>query len=117
MWSGWTGNILRLDLNEPLVTVETLDRKAAENFIGARGLGVKYLYNEIDPAVNALDARNKLIFATGPLTGTGAPGSSRYMVVTKGPLTGAIAHSSAGGAFASAIKWTRCWICLTGGLS
>jgi len=105
MWSGWTGNILRLDLNEPLVTVETLDRKAAENFIGARGLGVRYLYNEIDPAVNALDARNKLIFATGPLTGTGAPGSSRYMVVTKGPLTGAIAHSSAGGAFASAIKY------------
>ncbi|MDT8416139.1 MAG: aldehyde ferredoxin oxidoreductase N-terminal domain-containing protein, partial [Flavobacteriaceae bacterium] len=51
-----------------------------------------------------LDARNKLIFATGPLTGTGAPGSSRYMVVTKGPLTGAIAHSSAGGAFASAIN-------------
>jgi aldehyde:ferredoxin oxidoreductase len=85
--------------------VEALDRKAAENFIGARGLGVKYLYSEIDPAVNALDARNKLIFATGPLTGTGAPGSSRYMVVTKGPLTGAIAHSSAGGAFASAIKY------------
>jgi aldehyde:ferredoxin oxidoreductase len=105
MWNGWTGNILRLDLNEPLVTVETLDRNAAESFIGARGLGVKYLYNEIDPTVNALDARNKIIFATGPLTGTGAPGSSRYMVVTKGPLTDAIAHSSAGGAFASAIKY------------
>ena len=105
MWYGWTGNVLRLDLNEPLVTVETLDRKAAENFIGARGLGVKYLFGEIDPAINALDARNKLIFATGPLTGTGAPGSSRYMVVTKGPLTGAIAHSSAGGAFALAIKY------------
>jgi aldehyde:ferredoxin oxidoreductase len=105
MWYGWTGNVLRLDLNEPLVTVETLDRKAAEKFIGARGLGVKYLYNEIDPAVNALDSRNKLIFVTGPLTGTGAPGSSRYMVVTKGPLTGAIAHSSAGGAFSSAIKY------------
>ena len=105
MWYGWTGNILRLDLNEPLVTVEALDRKAAENFIGGRGLGIKYLYSEIDPAVNALDARNKIIFATGPLTGTGAPGSSRYMVLTKGPLTGAIAHSSAGGAFASAIKY------------
>ena len=105
MWHGWTGNILRLDLNEPLVTVETLNRKAAELFIGARGLGVKYLFNEIDATVNGLDSRNKLIFATGPLTGTGAPGSSRYMVVTKSPLTGAIAHSNAGGAFASAIKY------------
>ncbi len=105
MWHGWIGNVLRLDLSESLVTVETLDRNAAEMFIGARGLGVRYLFNEIDPAVNALDSRNRLIFATGPLTGTGAPGSSRYMVVTKGPLTGAIAHSSAGGAFASAIKY------------
>jgi aldehyde:ferredoxin oxidoreductase len=94
-----------LDLNEPLVTVEALDRRAAENFIGARGLALRYLYNEIDPAVNALDAHNKLIFATGPLTGTGAPGGSRYIVVTKGPLTGAIAHSSAGGALSLAMKY------------
>ncbi len=105
MWYGWTGNVLRLDLNKPLATVEGLNRRAAEDFLGARGLGLKYLYDEIDPAVDALDARNKLLFVTGPLTGTGAPGGSRYMVVTKGPLTGAIAHSSAGGAFASAMKY------------
>ena len=105
MWYGWTGNVLRIDLNEPRVTVETLDRRVAEDFIGARGMGVKYLYDEIDPRVDALDARNKLIFVTGPLTGTGAPGGSRYMVVTKGPLTGAIGESSAGGAFSSAIKY------------
>ena len=105
MWYGWTGNVLRVDLSEPLVTVEALNRQAAQSFIGARGLGVKYLYDEIDPRIDALDARNKLMFVTGPLTGTGAPGGSRYMLVTKGPLTGAIAHSSAGGAFASAIKY------------
>jgi aldehyde:ferredoxin oxidoreductase len=105
MWYGWTGNVLRLALDEPLVTMETLDRRIAENFIGARGVGVKYLYDEIDPAVDALDRRNKLIFGTGPLTGTGAPGGSRYMVVTKGPLSGAIAHSSAGGPFAMAMKY------------
>jgi aldehyde:ferredoxin oxidoreductase len=87
MWYGWTGNVLRVDLSQPLVTIEELDRRAAENFIGGRGLGVKYLYDEINPAVDALSPSNKLIFATGPLTGTGAPGGSRYMVVTKGPLT------------------------------
>ena len=105
MWYGWTGNILRVNLDEPLVTVETLDRSVAEDFIGARGIGVKYLFDEIDPRVDALDARNKLMFVTGPLTGTGAPGGSRYMLVTKGPQTGAIAHSSAGGAFSLAIKY------------
>jgi aldehyde:ferredoxin oxidoreductase len=105
MWYGWTGNILRINLDEPLVTVETLDRSVAEDFLGARGMGVKYLLDEIDPRVDALDARNKLMFVTGPLTGTGAPGGSRYMVVTKGPLTGAIAHASAGGSFALALKY------------
>ncbi len=105
MWYGWTGNVLRVNLSQPLVTIEVLDRPSAENFIGGRGLGVKYLYDEIDPAVDAMSPKNKLIFATGPLTGTGAPGGSRYMVVTKGPLTDAIAESSAGGAFAMAIKY------------
>ncbi|MFH1134847.1 MAG: aldehyde ferredoxin oxidoreductase family protein [Pseudomonadota bacterium] len=104
MWYGWTGNVLRIDLSKPLVTVENLNRRIAVDFLGARGLGVKYLYDEIDPAVDALSPRNKLLFVTGPLTGTGAPGGSRYMVVTKGPLTGAIAHSSAGGPLAMAIK-------------
>jgi aldehyde:ferredoxin oxidoreductase len=105
MWYGWTGNVLRVNLSQPLVTVELLDRLSAENFIGGRGLGVKYLYDEINPALDALSPDNKLIFVTGPLTATAAPGGSRYMVVTKGPLTGAIAESSAGGPFASAIKY------------
>lgn len=105
MWYGWTGNVLRVDLSRPLVTVEELDHRTAVDFIGGRGLGVKYLYDEIDPAADALGPRNKLIFATGPLTGTGAPGGSRYMVVAKGPLTGAIGEASAGGAFATAIKY------------
>jgi len=105
MWNGWTGNILRIDLSRPLVTIEELDRQCAVDFIGARGLGVKYLYDEIDPSIDALSPANKLIYATGPLTGTGAPGGSRYMVVTKGPLTGAIAESSAGGPLAMAIKY------------
>jgi aldehyde:ferredoxin oxidoreductase len=106
MWYGWTGNVLRVDLSQPLVTVEELDRRIAENFIGGRGLGVKYLYDEINPAtIDPLRGRNKLLFVTGPLTGTGAPGGNRYMVVTKAPLTGAIGESSAAGAFANAIKY------------
>jgi len=68
-------------------------------------LGVKYLYDEIDPKIDALSPDNKLLFVTGPLTGTAAPAASRYMVVTKSPLTGVIAESSAGGAFAPAMKY------------
>jgi len=104
MWYGWTGNVLRVDLEKPQVTVESLNPRVAEKYLGGRGLGIKYLYDEVDPTLDALDPRSKLLFATGPLTGTGAPGGSRYMVLSKSPLTGAIAHSSAGGALAMSLK-------------
>ena len=93
---GWTGKILRIDLTALTSSVEDLDRRVAEQYIGGLGLGAKYLYDEIDPAVDAFSAENKLLFATGPLTGTGAPAGNRYVVVTKSPLTGGIANSTAG---------------------
>ena len=68
------------------------------------GLGSKYLYEEMDPAADALSAENKIIFATGPLTGTMASTGGRYTVVTKGALTGAIACSNSGGKFGGELK-------------
>jgi len=102
---GWTGKFLRVNLTKSKITVEDLNPKIARDYIGGRGLGVKYLYDEIDPKIDALSPDNKLLFVTGPLTGTAAPCASRYMVVTKSPLTGVIAESSAGGAFAPAMKY------------
>jgi aldehyde:ferredoxin oxidoreductase len=77
----------------------------ARNFFGARGLGTKILYDEVDPKVDALSPENKLIFAPGPLTGTFGPSVGRYNVVTKGPLTGAIAASNSGGSFGPEMKF------------
>jgi aldehyde:ferredoxin oxidoreductase len=102
---GWTGKILRVDLTSERVSEEDLDPQIARDFIGARGMGAKYLFDEIDPKVDALSPKNKLLFVTGPLTGTGAPAGSRYMVVTKSPLTGAIANSNAGGQFPAELKF------------
>lgn len=102
---GWTGKILRVDLTKSKIKVEDLDSKIAKGFIGGRGMGVKYLYDEIDPKVDPLSPENKLIFATSPLTGTGALAGNRYMVVTKSPLTGAIANSSSGGYFGAELKY------------
>jgi aldehyde:ferredoxin oxidoreductase len=56
--------------------------------------------------VDPLSPQNKLIFATGPLTATTAPTGNRYMVVTKSPLTGALAHSNSGGDFPTWMKRT-----------
>ncbi len=102
---GWTGTILRVNLTKGTVTKEATDPQLAKQYIGARGLATKIMFDEVDPKVDPLSPGNKLIFAPGPLTGTFAPSTGRYDVVTKGPLTGTIAASNSGGAFGPELKY------------
>jgi len=102
---GWIGTILRVNLTTGSISKETLDPELARKYIGARGLGSRILSDEIDPKIDPLSADNKLIFATGPLSGTNAPASGHFDVVTKGPLTGTIAASSSGGIFGPMLKY------------
>ncbi|MCY3021394.1 MAG: aldehyde ferredoxin oxidoreductase family protein [Planctomycetota bacterium] len=95
--SGYYGTLVRVNLTTGKISTETIDRAVAGKFIGGRGLGTYYLKKEIDPKVDPLSPDNKLIFATGPLTGSTMPAASRYMAITKSPLTGTVASSNAGG--------------------
>jgi len=101
----WTRNVLRVNLEAGTCTAEPLNMTWAHEYLGQRGLATKYLVSEIDPAVDPLSPANKLIFATGPLTGTMAATGGRYSVITKGPLTGAIACSNSGGYFGAELKF------------
>ena len=100
----WTGKMLRVDLTKGTVKVEATNMQWAQAYIGSRGLGTKYLTSEIAATVDPLSADNKIIWATGPLTGTMASTGGRYTVVTKGPLTGAIACSNSGGYWGAELK-------------
>ena len=102
---GWSGKILRVNLTDGKISHEAIDPNFAKLFIGARGLGTKIMYDEVDPKVDPLSPQNKLIFAAGPFTGTYAPSSGRYDVVTKGPLNGTIAGSNSGGTFGPELKY------------
>ncbi|MEJ2723582.1 MAG: aldehyde ferredoxin oxidoreductase family protein [Deltaproteobacteria bacterium] len=102
---GWVGKILRVNLTGGAVSEEPLDPGLAERYIGARGLGVRYLFSEVDAKVDPLGPDNRLIFASGPLSGTFAPSSGRYNVITKGPLAGAVAVSNSGGMFGPQLKY------------
>jgi aldehyde:ferredoxin oxidoreductase len=101
---GWHGKLLRVNLTNGDVSAEDIDPQLIRDYIGGRGLAIRYLYDEMDPLADPLSPENKLIFATGPLTGTTAPTGNRYMVVTKSPLTGALAHSNSGGDFPTWMK-------------
>ena len=102
---GWTGKILRVNLTEGTWADEDLNMDWAMQYLGQRGLGTKYLVEEVDPKTDPLSPENKLIFATGPLTGTGASTSARYSVITKSPLTNCVACSNSGGYFGPEIKY------------
>ena len=102
---GWIGTVLRIDLTTGQITKEPLNMAWAKDFIGGRGLGAKYLSEEMDPATDPLSPDNKMIFATGPMTGTNVSTSSRFMVVTKGALTNAITTSNSGGTWGPELKF------------
>ncbi|MDO8348112.1 MAG: aldehyde ferredoxin oxidoreductase family protein [Rugosibacter sp.] len=102
---GWNRKILRVDLTHGTCKAEPLNMEWAQEYLGQRGLATKYLVEEIDPKVDPLSAGNKLIMATGPLTGTMASTGGRYSVITKSPLTGAIACSNSGGYFGAELKF------------
>jgi aldehyde:ferredoxin oxidoreductase len=100
----WAGKILRVNLTAGTVTSEPLNMDWARDYVGSRGLGTKYLVEEVAATVDPLSAENKIIWATGPLTGTMASTGGRYTVITKGPLTGAIACSNSGGYWGAEFK-------------
>lgn len=102
---GYQGVILRVNLTDGSIKREALNLDDATKYIGGRGLGTKILSDEIDPMVEPLSVENKLIFATGPLTGTNTPTGGRYMVLTKSPLTGTVACSNSGGYWGAELKF------------
>jgi aldehyde:ferredoxin oxidoreductase len=100
----WTGKLLRVDLTNGTCKPEDLNMEWARDYLGQRGLATKYFVSEVDPKVDPLSPENKIIWATGPLTGTMASTGGRYSVITKGALTGAIACSNSGGYFGAELK-------------
>ncbi len=97
-------NILKVDLSSGEIKKDNLPENITKDFIGGRGLGTYYINSLLDKNVDAFSPENPLIFATGPLTGSAAPTSGRYMVLCKSPLTGLIACSNSGGLFGAELK-------------
>ncbi|MFC1967888.1 aldehyde ferredoxin oxidoreductase N-terminal domain-containing protein, partial [Chloroflexota bacterium] len=102
---GWQGTILRVDLSEARITEEPLRLDFARKWLGGEGFGAKLLWDEVGPQVkDALEPENILLFTTGPLSGTLAPGSGRLEIVSKHAMSGIFGDSNAGGFFAPELK-------------
>ncbi|GAJ15124.1 unnamed protein product, partial [marine sediment metagenome] len=95
--------ILRVNLSEQSIKEEYVPLKIAEKYIGGKGLATYYLYKELDPKIDPLSPKNKLLFFIGPLIGL-LPGYSRHVVASKSPLTNTFCDSYAGGWFGVELK-------------
>jgi len=103
--NGYCGQLLRVNLSTGEISKEPIDPKIAKDFVGGRGLGTYYIAKEVPADCDPIGPDNKLILATGPLTGSPAPTSSRYMAITKSPLSGTIACSNSGGFWGPELKF------------
>ena len=101
---GWTGKHIRVDLAKSDIQVVEDNPDIMKNYLGARGLGIKYMMDEIDPKIDAFEPQNRFILATGPLTCM-PPAGNRTYFVTKSPLTGGIANAGVGGYFGAELKF------------
>ena len=104
MIGGFANRVAWVDLGSGDVEYKGIDDEDAKKYLGARGLGVKYVFeNGVD--VDALSPDNLLCVMNGPLTGTNVNMSGRLAVVTKSPLTGTVADAHMGGWTAAKLKW------------
>ncbi|MBI9039634.1 MAG: aldehyde ferredoxin oxidoreductase family protein [Bacteroidales bacterium] len=114
---GYHGRLLRINLSTNSYQTEEIPEKLLIDYIGGRGLASKILFDEIEGKIDALGFENKLIFATGPLTGINAPTTSRFSIVSKSPLSGTINACSAGGHFGLDLKSTGFDVLVIEGIS
>jgi aldehyde:ferredoxin oxidoreductase len=101
---GYMGKILRVNLSTAKITEEFPDESVLKMFLGGSGLATKYLFEEVRKGIDPLGPENKLIFMTGPLTGTPSPSTGRYVVVAKSPLTGFWGQANSAGFWGTAFK-------------
>jgi len=104
---GWIGRALRIDLSSGRISQESIEEEA-RRFLGGRGLGAWYAWKELHPGMDGFDEANRLIFMTGPLTGTSAPTSGRLEVCGIAPQAYPKPHytrSNVGGHWGPALKY------------
>ncbi len=100
------GSLATVDLSGKKTTTETIPDNVLRNFMGGNGLAIKIFLDKLIPGLDPFSPDNILFLGTGPLTGTGLPGTDRMTLAAKSPQTGLFFDSSMGGRIASGLRQT-----------
>jgi aldehyde:ferredoxin oxidoreductase len=101
---GYAGAVLRVDLTRGAVIREKINEKVYRRYLGGSGFVAYYLWKELAGGIDPLGPENKLVIATGPVTGTPIMGSGRHSLGAKSPLTDGIALSQVGEFWGAELK-------------
>jgi aldehyde:ferredoxin oxidoreductase len=102
---GYTGKIFEVDLSNGKIGTLSVKEEDRRKFLGGSGLAAKIFFDAFDPKIDPLSPENPLILMTGPLVGTQFPGTSRFAVCGKSPLTGIWGEGTCGGNFGPELKF------------
>jgi aldehyde:ferredoxin oxidoreductase len=101
---GYMGNVCRVDLTTGTISIEPLVERDLDRFMGCSGYAAKILWDGLGAKLDPLSDKNKIVLATGPLTGSLCPSGGSYELCFKSPLTGVWCQARSGGAFGPRLK-------------
>ncbi|NQV32690.1 MAG: aldehyde ferredoxin oxidoreductase family protein [Phycisphaeraceae bacterium] len=104
MGNGYWQKTLRIDLTTGSISVETIPEEDLKRYLGGAGLGAEILRRELPGKINAFDAENRVIFATGAFQGAAVPGSAKFSIMGISPVTGTFSDTAAGAAWGPSLK-------------
>jgi benzoyl-CoA reductase subunit BamB len=101
---GETGFNLEIDLSRGNIERVETDPKLTELHLGGLGTNAKILWDSVPPETDPFSPDIPLIFSTGLLCGTPAPGANRTIVTAYSPQTLLMGYSMMGGFWAPELK-------------
>lgn len=104
MAKGYAGRYLRVDLKDGRCSDFTVSDSLLHQFIGGSALGAKLYFDGFPLTADPLAPDSPLFVMTGPMVGSGFPGTSRFAVCARSPLTGIWGESACGGTFGPELK-------------
>jgi aldehyde:ferredoxin oxidoreductase len=101
---GYMGKVCRVNLTTGKASIDPLVEQDVDRFLGCSGYAAKILWGELEAKVEPLSDKNKIVLATGPLTGSLCPSGGSYELCFKSPLTGVWCQARSGGSFGPKLK-------------
>ncbi|MCK5861935.1 MAG: aldehyde ferredoxin oxidoreductase family protein [Candidatus Hydrogenedentes bacterium] len=101
---GYAGKVLKINLTQQETSEYPWTDEERSLYMGGKVMAAKILYDTIQAGTDGFSPENTLVISTGPLSGTGAPASSRFNISSVSPLTGLCASSNCGGNFGLHLK-------------